>query len=419
VLALFPLPSRDGSSGNYLAQPVAGESVSQFSSRADHRFSDRDNLAVRYSYASSRLDEPFAEESTSVPGFGDIVEESGHNAMVQHVHIFNSRAMNTALLGFNRAVRRIVTQNSQTDVNRLWGVNWLPTRPIDYGYPAINVTGYSRVGDVTQLPIDRAGNTYQFTDTVSLLRGAHAFKAGFEIRRQQHNGLLDMFARGQLSFIGALSGVGIGDLLLGYPALGIQSQFDNTQTLRSTATNVFVQDDWRVSRVLTLNFGLRYEYNSPPDDPTGRMSKFDPANRQLLQVSPGEPAHRPDRNNFGPRVGFAWSPGVRMAVRGGYGVFYDANMAMAATSMYFNPPYFAIRVYFPTATSILTLSNPFPKGGGITPVPGLSSIDPALAAGYLQHWNLNIQRTVGVGLVTVAYAASKGTRLLRPRDGIL
>jgi hypothetical protein len=104
-------------------------------------------------------------------------------------------------------------------------------------------------------------------------------------------------------------------------------------------------------------------------------------------------------------------------IRGGYGLFYDSGMFVANTSLYFNPPQFSIRAFFPTQTSLITLSNPFPVGGGITPAASLSSLSPDLTQAYLQHWNFNIQREVaGTGVLTLAYAGSKGTHLIRSRD---
>jgi hypothetical protein len=104
-------------------------------------------------------------------------------------------------------------------------------------------------------------------------------------------------------------------------------------------------------------------------------------------------------------------------IRGGYGLFYDSGMFVANTSLYFNPPQFSIRAFFPTQTSLITLSNPFPVGGGITPAASLSSLSPDLTQAYLQHWNFNVQREVaGTGVLTLAYAGSKGTHLIRSRD---
>jgi hypothetical protein len=420
ILSLYPLPNLGGAGGNYLGQPVGNDSESQLNVRGDYRVSDTDQITLRYSYGRNHLLEPFAEASTQIPGFGDYVYDTGHNAMIHELHTFGPRSVNSLILGFNRALRQVLPQNHTTDVNQLWGVNYLPARSVDFGYPAVAVQGFPQVGDLTSLPIDRAENTYQLTDVLSLVRGNHGIKIGAEFRKLEHNGILDIYARGQLSFTGALSGSGMSDLLLGLPTLGIQSQFNNQQTLRVFASNFFVQDDWKLRPNLTLNLGLRYEYNTPPTDPFNRMSVFDLATQQVYQVGThglSRSGIQPDVNNFAPRIGFAWSPAANLVVSGGYGIYYDAGMFTSTTALNFNPPYFTIRVFFPTQTSLLTLANPFPLNGGFVPPASLSTISRDFVTPYVQDWNFNVQRDFrAVGTLSVAYAGSKGTHLLYSRD---
>ena len=216
---------------------------------------DNSQLTLRYSYGRQNLFEPYAETNTELPGFGDYVFNRSHNALIQYQQTLSPRTINSVLAGFNRAVRQIFAQNYTTNVNQLWGVNYLPTVPRDFGYPGISVTGYSNVGDAISLPIDRADNTFQLADNLTLIRGAHSIKIGGELRDLQLNGYIEEYARGQIDFSGALTGSGIGDLLLGLPTLGIQSQYTGPQTLRSKSWSGYFQDDWKVTRNLTLNLG--------------------------------------------------------------------------------------------------------------------------------------------------------------------
>jgi hypothetical protein len=421
VFGLFPQANLAGGTGNYLAQPVAVSDQNQFNSRLDHYIGATDILTLRYSTGTNHLDEPFAEDSTGVPGFGDRIRDRGHNALVQYQRVVRPNIVNVLLLGFNRLNRSVLPENFDKDVNQLWGVNWLPRKPVDFGYPSITVAGFSRVGDVTPIPIVRAANTYQLQDSLSIVRGSHGLKMGVEARRIQHNGINDLLVRGSMTFSGALSGTGASDLLLGLLSFGVQGQSDAVQTLRSTATNLYFQDDWKLRPSLTLNLGVRYEYNTPPTDPTNRMTVLNLATGALSQVGTNGVSRsgtRPDRNNIAPRVGLAWaSRDGRSVARAGYGFFYDSGLMVANTSLYFNPPYFNIRVFFPTATSLISLSDPFPARGGITPAASLSSLSPDLTQGSLQHWNINLQRDISwLGIVSAAYAGSKGTHLLRSRD---
>ncbi|MGB6946977.1 MAG: TonB-dependent receptor [Bryobacteraceae bacterium] len=420
VLALFPQPNLPGASGNYLGNPIGNVKENEGTVRVDHQFSDNSQLTARYNYGSQNLFEPYAENQTELPGFGDYVFNRGHNALLQYVKTLSPRTINSVFVGFNRAVRQVFAQNYTTNVNALWGVNYLPTVPRDYGYPGVSVTGYSRVGDVASLPIDRADNTFQVGDILTLIRGAHSIKIGGGLRALQLNGYIEVYARGQIDFTGELTGSGIGDLLLGLPTLDIQSQYTGPQTLRSKSWSGFVQDDWKVTRNLTLNLGLRYEYDSPATDPTNRMSTFDFATGTTEQVGTdglSRSGTRPKEDDFAPRVGFAWSPMKDTVVRGGYGIYYDSGMFVVNSSLYYNPPYFTISVYFPSATSLITLANPFAASNGYVPPAALSFISPNFVPAYVQHWNLNIQREVAhVGTVSVAYAGSKGTDLPRSLD---
>jgi len=90
-----------------------------------------------------------------VPGFGDYVTNTGHNAMIHHTQAFGARTFQSLRLGFSRTFRDVLPQNHATDVGKLWGVDWLNIRPRDFGYPLFNIAGYSNVGDATQIPIER------------------------------------------------------------------------------------------------------------------------------------------------------------------------------------------------------------------------------------------------------------------------
>src|SRR6185312_11914165 len=153
----------------------------------------------------------------------------------------------------------------------------------------------------------------------------------------------------------------------------------------TTAFNFWFQDDWKVLRKLTLNLGVRYEYNTPPVDPHDRMSAFNLETHTLSQVGTAGVSRsgiNPDRNNVAPRVGFAWAITPKFVARGAYGIYYDAGMLVVNSAQYFNPPYFNVRIFFPTATSLLTLNNPFPSTGGLTPPASLSTLNPEFVTAY-------------------------------------
>lgn len=420
VLDLFPLPNRLGTSGNFLKDVVQREDQTQGNFRIDHHLTASDEITLRYSMGLVDLFEPYAEDTAATPGFGDFVNDHTHNAMVHYRRILGPRAVNSLRVGFNRFSRDLLPENFGVDVGQLWGVSWLAVPPRAFGYPVMNVAGFSRVGDAFGIPILRHANTFQVADSFSVDRGAHLLKAGGEVRHLQLNGTLDLLLRGSLSFSGFISGSGISDLLLGFPSFGLQATSDNPLTMRTTAYNLYFQDDWKALPTLTVNLGLRYEYNSPATDPTNRMSAFNLQTGQVVQVGTNGVTRsglQPDRNNFAPRLGLAWTPGRNLVIRSGYGIYYDAGMFVVNSAQYFNPPQFNLRVFFPTSAGLLTLQDPFPSGGGFTPPPSLNTLSPAAVSTYVQHWNLTVQHNWGsLGTVSLGYAGSKGTKLIRARD---
>jgi hypothetical protein len=241
-----------------------------------------------------------------------------------------------------------------------------------------------------------------------------------DLRRLQQNAFRDEESRGFLSFLG-LTGNALAEMLLGLPSLTGVARLDNPQHLRTHSAYGFVEDTWRLLPDLTLTAGLRYEYNSPPVDATDRANLYDPATQSLVQVGTnGIPrgGSAPDRNNFAPRVGVAWRPGhASTMVRSGYGIYYDQSALATGEGLYFNAPYFIFNLFFPFGQYPLTLADPFPADFPI-PLPASAlAIQSDLRTAYIQQWNFNLQQEVGRDRVfEVAYAGSKGTKLLGARD---
>jgi hypothetical protein len=419
VLALFPQPNRTGAGANYLGEPTARDDETQLTLRVDHRWSPDDRLMVRYTGGRVDLVEPYTETTGVTDGFGDVVSDRTWNVTAQLARV-SGRAANSLRFGANAFARDLLTENHDLDVGTLWGVGWLNVPPESRGYPVINVAGYSRVGDAFSLPIVRSSNTIQIADDLSLEAGPHLIKSGGDLRHIRLDSTVDLFSRGQLSFTGAFTGSGIGDLLLGLPTFGLQSRAANPIAMRTNAYAAYVQDDWRVAARLTLKFGVRYEYLSPPVDAVDGMSTLDLSTGQIVRVGTNGTSRsgvRPDRDNVAPRFATTWTPNNATIVRGGYGLYFDSGMLTVNTAQYFNPPQFTLQVFTPGPQGLLTLANPFPQTSGFTPPATLSILSPDLVMGDLQHWNVAVQRAIArVGDVSVAYAGSRGSRLIRPRD---
>lgn len=430
ILKMFPGPSTTPAPtdvyGTFDGSPVQRENDSFGTYRIDHHLTAVDDLTGRYSFTHVDLFEPWGGSSNGsaaanlAPGYGDYVKDDIQNIMVQYHRVLSSRLVNSLNVAFGRFSRDVLPQNFNTNVGSLWNVSWLNVPASGYGFPAISVAGLSGVGDNTTLPDYRHTNTYEIGDQLSWDRGSHLLTIGADIRELQLNGTLDYYNRGSLSFFGGISGSGLSDLLLGYPSFGLQSQGAVSIIMRSQSYAPYIQDAWRISPNLTLNLGLRYEYFTPPVDPTNQMYTFDVNTASVVQVGTnGIPRSgvRPDHDNFAPRFGFAWNPGKSFVVRGGYGVYYDGGMFEVNSAMFFNPPEFNLLGYAPSAQGLLTLQNPFPSGTGFSFPPQLSVLNPNMITPYVQQWNLTVERPLGsLGTLSLGYAAAKGTHLIETYD---
>jgi len=414
ILTLFPRPNRTGLP-NLLSQPVYIASQAQANGRLDQRLGASGNIMARYSIGRQNLFEPYAEDSTDIPGFGDFLLDTGQNLALNHTQALSAALLHSIRFGYTRFARDLDPENHRFNPRAQWGASWLP----ESGLPMFNVAGSSAAGDVTSLPISRIAQTLQLAEDLSLSRGPHLFKWGGEWRRQTSDGVLQLLTRGSLSFSGAIAGAGVADLLLGFPSFTLQAKADNRQSLRTHSINLYALDEWRISPRITLSLGLRYEFNTPPSDPENRMTAFDPVTGRLAPVgSGGIPASGVygDLNNFAPRIGIAWAAPGGWLLRSGYGWFYEAGIMMVSSTFYFNPPYFTMRVFFPSAAGLISISNPFPATGGMAPPPALNSVNPDFATATLQHWNFAAEHRLSGGTLSVAYAGSKGTHLVRARD---
>jgi carboxypeptidase family protein/TonB-dependent receptor-like protein len=264
---------------------------------------------------------------------------------------------------------------------------------VNFGIPRIEVEGlpFDRIrfgaNRSETTPAKFAENTFEVRDTLSKVFGVHAMKAGLEIRKEQNNNSLVGGARPLFSFVGLFNlanGTPVFESINADPRSGLPA--DAQRYFRTSTYAGFVQDDWKVRPNLTLNIGLRYEYFTPLRETQGRISNlvFPPGQLINSKLVVSDELFEPDRNNFAPRFGFAWSPlslDQKFVVRGGFGISYNRTPQVLFGNTRGNPPFFArynICCGFP--------DSPF-VGGRIAYVLGASQspfsypINPALAQG--------------------------------------
>ncbi len=422
---LYPLPNRPVPGQNYVSSPVLRDRDDRFDLRMDHTLGPKSSLVSRYSFSDRDLYEPFSGPGFArVPGFGTSIPRRAQNLMIGEDHIFTSTLINQARFAFNRVAAGSYQEAREGNLNRSVGLPELSSSPRDLGLSFITISGFSPIGDEYNNPQHSVTNVFQATDTLTWSRGKHLIRSGIEYRALQQNAFRDVQSRGFLTFsdFGQVTGSGLADLLLGFVTYSGGARLDNPQYLRARSLDFFLQDSYRLRRNVTVMLGLRYEYNSPPVDRYNRANAFDPLTKTLVPVGENSlprSGYDPDRNNWAPRIGIAWSPGAgnRAVVRAGYGLYFDQSSLAPGEGLYFNKPYYDFKLYFPLPGLPLTLNGPFPPSYPVS-VPGSAlGFDRHLRTPYFQQWNLTFQGQLGANsLVEIAYVGSKGSKILSARD---
>jgi len=419
----------------------------QFNTNADFRLSNSNSLAVKFFFANTPqfLALPsFRNTGPNVPGYGTDQTINNRVAAIQDIHFFNPTLTNELRLGYalnsNNTIPHEPVTDSEIGVSRP-NASELP------GLPMIRIApsaGGVIVGTPTNINPAKPSVT-TLADSLSLLRRNYTLRTGFEIRFNEVNFTQGAFTRGQIDFADFRS------FLAGTTQVTTFGNGLSERSQRAWDYNFFVQDDWKVSPRFTVNLGLRYELDLPVYDTRGRLSTFDPAlyvPRQQVDQK-GNPVGPPiggfvqagnvipsfdlpdvpnvskyvvrsvDRNNFAPRIGFVYSPlrSNRLAVRGGYGIYYSrATFAYASMSAQL-PPMFTVGVQNGASFDAPFLQVPsqdqFP-----TFVPGVSLAGPAFDRGlrtpYVHQYSLSVQHELRKDmLLETAYVGTRGRRLLR------
>jgi len=327
------------------------------------------------------------------------------------------------------------------------GINGISSAPFDWGLPGISFTSFGGLNDPT--PRRELDQTYTVSDTVSWNHGKHNWRFGGDYRRILQSFRSARNAEGSFIFTGFATsqyatgstqpqpdtGYDFADFLLGYPQQTSLQYGATSYNFRGNSSDLFVQDDWRIFAKLSLNLGVRYEFVGPFTEAQDRITNLEvgpgfttavpvvpagavlPPGSGIYAVSSNPSLLNPDRNNFAPRLGVAWRPLQKTVVRAGYGINYNlAQYSTMIQNFAFQPPFAnaatnATNVSGLSGSTPLTLTNGFPTLTQGT-VSNNFAVDPNYALGYVQIWNLDLQREVrGNVVLNIGYNGSKGTRL--------
>lgn len=414
-LVLFPLPNGQilsSQTGEYLFPSPKTSREHNFVNKIDHTFSDKDSMFVRYT---------FDDADVLLPGlnFREGLQTRAQYITVEEKKVMSAALLNVARFGFNRSSISD-DDHPQLDVTKLSLVpsafSAIPSLGLgQLGNFGVTGTSIPGLGNGSAVPRVYHFNLFEYSDTLSYLKGAHSFKFGADIKRVQSNLVSPQRLYGTITFNS------IADFLAGN--LGVfqyvKPGSDAIRGIRFTAMGFFAQDDIRVSNKLTVNLGLRYEPSTEHSEVNGKMANLrDPLHDATLTVGPL--FLNPTKKNWAPRVGIAWDPfgDGKTSIRAGFGIFYNIQMSeldrITATS---NPPFTVVSAFNGPARFPFNFNDIL--SGAQPTAPALETIDYHAKQPYRLQYNLNIQREIVKDTsLTIGYVGARGIHLFRPIGNI-
>jgi len=449
LLSYFPAPTTAGLANNYNYSMLGNEHDNQFSGRVDEVISARNSLFVSYQFAdrTTLYEDNTVCGSRTIPGFGCLEPERDQGLSINDVHIFSPDVVNELRLGYNRIrTARFNQDASFGNVDETLGIPQPgPSGPQivgNLGVPIVSITGLATIGDPNNLPQGRRNNTYNLIDGLSWIRGTHTFKFGGDYKYFIYNYAWPDIAqaRGSFSFNGQYTGSAFGDFLLGDIRSTSVSPGDPTVRSYTPSAGLYVQDDWKAIRRLTLSYGLRYELSLPQKARLSREATFDPTtglvpvmNGELLNAKGGQlvnvgtnplgnTASDVQLGNWAPRFGFAFRPFAndKTVIRGGFGIFYDAGSGTDASvgGLFRGIPFRLSQTFTNTPTqNVATYTDPYPSTtvavGGFTPY----GVAYNFKTPGVQQWSFGAEHELKHDLVLeVTYLGSKGSHQYESYD---
>lgn len=461
LLQYFPMPNMPGALQNFQYLTSAKSNTDNISFRLIHNFisggglpfgppgggrgpgggrrgGPRNNLNIGFNFTRNNSDlvNPF-------PSLAGHTDTQGWNGNARWTY-GKGRATNT--VGFTYNHNRASTTNLYSGVVDVSGEAGITTPvqsiPFNWGLPGISMTSYTGFNDPTaSRELDQ---TYTISDQVIWTHGKNNWRFGGDYRRIMQGFRSAENSQGTFVFTGFATseylpgsttpvpdtGNALADFLLGLPQQTTLQASTTAYEFRANSFDGYAQDDWRILPTLSLNLGVRYEYNGPFIETGNQIANLDvnfsPSLVTGYLVLPGQTGPyfgrypdslvRPSRNDWAPRIGIAWKPFKDTVVRTGYGINYNlAQYSIFVRDFAFQPPFATTQTnkvpdVTDPAASPLSLANGFPATSAT--VTNNYALDPNYRLGYVQIWNIDIQRQLpGNVQLNVGYNGAKGTHL--------
>jgi len=445
------LPVANRPNNTFISDPVASINDDQYIFRYDYNITNRDVLSATYILDNESDAYPFEILNGASTG-GDVPVGSGFTDSTrnQNLNIAWTRTITPTLVNelrfsTNRSGSLAAVPTTTTSPAALGFTNVNPDDPLGTAPPPINVTGAFNLGPTPGGPTHYHDSVFQYQDTISWTKGRHDFKFGGDLRWVRDNFDFDFYNNGSYLFQGDYTGSNLADFVGGY--FYNYFQFSNAvYGIRTHSLYFFGQDAWKVTKNLTFNYGLRYEYNSPQTDPHNEIIGWFPGQQSTAYpgappnfLYPGDPGTPnkgliyPDRNNFAPRFGFAWDMlgNAKLVMRGGFGIFYDIEDGALNLQFGGQPPFgYAANIYpgswTPDANGSFVgdpftasgADNPFPFAGKTgtffnPKIPFAYVVSPHFRTPYAENFNFGFQYQLARNtMIEAVYVGSLGRKAI-------
>jgi hypothetical protein len=431
LLKLYPLPNIPNVAGyNYQAPVVSSAHQDSLQSRLDKALGRKDQFYGGFNFQSTRSD------SVNLFNFIDERGTVGINGNIHWTHRLKPRLFLFTSYTFSR-LRAEVKPNfaGHVNVSGAAGIAGNDQDAANWGPPALNFNSFNSMSDANS-SFNR-NRTDAFSGSMLFYRGKHNISVGADFRKQEYNDDFQENPRGSFTFTGAETagpagvtsgsnnGSDLADFLIGVPDTSAIAFGNANKYLREPVYDVYANDDWRVMPILTINAGVRWDYSAPISELFGNLVNLDVARGfgAVAPVTGSAPvgsltgAHypgslmNPDRRLITPRIGISWRPipASTVVIRAGYGIYPDTSVYQnIVLEMAQQAPISKSLNVQNSAACPLTLANGFAPCSSITS--DTFGIDPNFKIGYMQQWQLSVQRDLPFALqMTATYNGEKGT----------
>lgn len=400
VVKLLPLiPKANFGSTLFVGSATAPVNIDQGTANISHSFGANDRINGYIAIQHDLRQEPTLQ-GNNVPGWGDTRESRRQIFTLNETHVFSPNIVNEARLGYNR-IHIVFAPNAALNPAD-FGMNIGVSGNIALPQITINDIGLN-FGGPANFPQGRGDYTAVLSDTLSWIKGGHSLKYGGEVRRINNNNFT--------ATAGTMNFATVTDFFNGTANSFTANPSTQPSRIFATSVGAFVQDSWKVTRSLTLDLGLRYEWNGTPVEAMNRFVVFDPATDSLVRTGSGafDKAYQQSALNFQPRVGFAYDlfHNSKTILRGAYAIQTDQPVFNLVSPLASNPPFSNPVSY----TGAVTFANAFAvaqAAGSLSP----TSVMHDFRNPYVQSWNFNIQQELpgDIGFM-IGYFGNKGTAL--------